>query len=190
MPQQQQQRNLFEEIRTNAGTAHGLLQAVCATVRPFLSRWGTHGEAFYGRHALLGYFVLMPIYYSLWQGDPKAVGVLYFWVASLVILGVQQAAAQGLRRRGYECHSRYDGVPWLPGKDELAVKGKGQPLLMFVAGFVSLPFSPALGLWLILAAVGLAVDVAAALTRENARVRAMRDARFEYLNVAQRSKRR
>jgi hypothetical protein len=164
MPQQQREMTFGEKLNTLIG----LLWAIAAPLHS-LFVVGT-GSRFYGKHMAIG-IVLMMVIITL-GGGPYS-GEIAFGAALLVFAALidHSQKRKKLEKQGVQIHSRFEGT-WRMNRS--AATG-----LILIAGLICSGVFTGLGVYLILASLGLAVSHDAMRMEWDARKRAIRDARIE-----------
>jgi hypothetical protein len=166
----QQQEQQGPSLKDQVSFLIGLGQALAAPVHALLVVPGTPGSRFFGQHAAIG-VVLMFLITTL-GGGPYSAHV----AVVAVILVCAALADHAMKRKKFEkqgtiIHSRYEG-DWRINRS-LATG------LVFFIGLICLPAFQGLGIYLILASLGLAVSHDVNRMEWDARKRAIRDARIE-----------
>jgi hypothetical protein len=173
----QDQQSPFQELRKQMNLLLALTQIISAPLEPWLRQLGTFGERYFGFHLAAGLAVLLvgPVLFFP-TTDPRP--ALAFLIATLFVMAIHRLEAWKRRRKGFVCHSRYSGTPWLPG-EEVKAKTVWQPFLAVLSGAAMCLFSPPLGAWMVTAGVCLALSHGFQQEADKARIRAMRDAQIE-----------
>lgn len=172
----------FHDWRRNVNAAVWCAQVWSRPVEAWLRRPGTPGERYFDGQAALGLLWAWGFGTLAAGQGPGAEGLgwLYGFVPAtcLVLLGHRVGRAR-LRRLGWDCHSRYSGTPWLGGADEVRVKLNKEPALVLAAALVAAGASAPLGLYLLGAFVSLLVANEYQRQADLARVRDLKDARYD-----------
>lgn len=167
----------FQEMRQQVNLLVALTQIISAPVEPWLRKAGSIGERYFGFHLAMG-LVAMLVLPALVFPTHDLRPVLAVLLATIFVLVCHRIKGAYLRRKGLIVHSRYSGTPFLPG-DEIKAKTVWEPFLVMLAGGAMCLLSPPLGAWMIAAGVCLGFAHGYQQDAENARLRAMRDARIE-----------
>lgn len=170
------------DLRGKVNMALFLARAAALPVELCGRRLGTWGEKHLGVEAAVG-LLWPPVFVAFHGPAPGLEAVLLAWAGMVMLLVAHRAAGADLRRRGYECHSRYAGESWferLPKFRDPAQAHKFEVLMAgFAAAMAAAAGSEPLARFLLIAAVAHAVTVGAAHRALAARVRGMRDAELE-----------
>jgi hypothetical protein len=139
-----------------------------------------------------GALLILFVYPAMWEGhDVRPLGG--FLLAFLLMNAVARIGMMIRCWRGDGEHSYYTGRPWLMsilrGSSELTVKRGYEPLLVFLVGALTLPWSQPLGSYLMIAAFGLLASVHLQHSEEVTKAMDMFDAYTEQRNVAERFRR-
>lgn len=160
-------------------------------------RWpGTAGEKHWSGHAALS-LVIMFVAITLIDGQATTPlqSQVPWWqspavVAGIVAIGlliVHKSREKKLKDGGYEVHSGYSGRSILDWggtpESEMRAKGNMEPALAFILGAACLTFSYGLGVWMMIAAVGMGISVSVARMGLEARRRAVKDAMLDQQHV-------
>ena len=131
------------------------------------------------------------VYSTLWQGHDLNPLMLFLGGYLLACAWARLVSWQA-RKRG-TTHSHYSGSPyvmrwrvfrgWL---SERTAKGRVEPLLTFVTGWLLMPVSEPLGSYLMLAAAGLLFSVQLSVSYEHKRMADAQDAYLEQRQLAER----
>ena len=100
--------------RSQFNAAVNAAHVVAFVVAPWATRLGTWGQNYLTAPALLG-CLWPPVFAAVYGPHPRLGDVYDFWVLTLLLVFLHQAAGVQQRRRGYRCHSRYCGDSWLEG---------------------------------------------------------------------------
>lgn len=151
-----------------------------------------HGERFAGAHAACA-LILIPFWGAFWPEESPA-GMLWLWMIYIVMLLRSRAECARLRRRGEPPeHSLYDGRPRLASvfrkADERRIKAAIEPLCVLLAGFLLLPLSVPLGMFLLASAIALALVGAVAESVERGWAIEINDAWIEQRQLMERFRR-
>jgi len=167
----------LQEMRQAVDLGVGICQVICSIWPAWLHRPGTAGERFFGFQAFLGW-IFIPIWGGLMYASEPLWLLLGFWAGTTALLLLHRIRGLARRSSGQRPHSRYTGRPWLPG-NEYRIKTLVEPVLVVVLGGTTLNFDGPLGTYLILS--GICYFVAGQWQRamDDARLRAMKDARDE-----------
>ncbi len=174
MRQQQQQETILNRWRQQWNLMTWLCLIHVAPVEVFLRKCGTMGSRYPPPLATLlaiPWLLLFPVL----TGAPQhaegvyGLGALWFYAAF-----VHNGRRRQLERKGCYQHSRFKGFSVF-GHYGYYI----EPLTVTGAGFLALVYSPALGVYLVLAAVALLVNHGTIEQRDNAHIRALRDAVIE-----------
>jgi hypothetical protein len=152
--------------------------AVCLT--PLLRR-GFGVEAFRPRAVLA---LVMMLLFAGAQNSGEMYCFLCLWL--IAVLG-RQAAARRAERRGDYVHSQYQGTSCMVGRfgiTDSAAKNVIEPLLCLFAGFCLCPVSEALGGFVMLGFVSLALQRGLEVQLWTNRARRMRDAAIQQRYLA------
>lgn len=164
-----------------------VLRSITVTVEVFLHR--RFGSRFLGLQAALGILVIL-----LFAGiipAPGSWGLILFLLAYLKACLVARAGIVWRRVRGEEFeHTLYSGQPWLmkvfPRLNELTIKRVIEPMAVFVVAAAIMNFIPALGLYLLMAAIALGISVNHTEGEERRRAQMMNDAVIDAQQRAER----
>lgn len=170
-------RRPFQGMRDQFNLVIALAQIISAPVEPWLRKAGSFGSHYFGFHLVAG-LAAMLVVPALCFPTHDLSPVLGVLLATLLVLVCHRVKGAYLRRRGFVVHSRYSGTPWLPG-DEITAKILWEPSLVMLAGGAMCLLSPPLGTWMFAAGFGLGLAHRYQQDADNARLRAMRDARIE-----------
>jgi hypothetical protein len=176
--QQPDNRGFFDRVNDS----FNLLVLICSIwtypLIAILRKPGTCGDRFFSGWAAVG-LLWIGVFITLAGGPGEEPFALAAWGVCIFFLLLHRAKGIELRKKGYDVHSRYDGIPWIKGGDELKVKSTHEPALLFLAGALSLTFSLGLGGYLLIGGFCLAMVTDHYRLRMEARERAIRDAEHE-----------
>lgn len=178
-----------DSIRRDVGIVVFVLCVLAASVEVFLRRDRTFGERYLGTRTFFA-AVLLFFFPVLWPEHDPVPLLIYFGLFLVQCMLIRLAVARRLRRGGPQPHSLYSGTPLLmrlTGRiDEATVKGIVEPMLVFVAGALTLSISQPLGTYLMLASFGLLASVQLAIGAERQRAVDMNDAYIDQRDAAER----
>lgn len=161
-------------------------QIWCKPVEAWLRRPGTVGSRYFDFRALLG-MVWPPLFLAIVTSygvfDRQGVFVLV-WLLTFLVFGLHRLRGWQERRRNQQCHSRYTGMSWLPGPDEVTTKCYLEPALVAVVAVAVHDISSPLSLYLLGAAVSLVIDTWYQTQVDAAAVQDLVDARLEQVWLA------
>lgn len=158
-PEQQQRSDFSKQFDTLVGLGQTIASPVCAVTRiP-----GYCGERFFGVRTIIGMVIMFLI---IGEWDPRVA----VYAVGVVIVFLLLHRVFGLRTRKY-LHSLDMGRSWFGRRGEIVV--------LLVSMLPALAVCPGLGLYLLLAMIGIALDGDYYRLRMNAMARAQRDARIE-----------
>jgi hypothetical protein len=168
--QSQQQPSLAQNV--NAVVAIAQYMSVIGGV---FVRWpGTWGKRHAGMHMAVSWIIMFlfgPLFFK--QADPRP--MLYLWIAATALLLLHRIAGAFRRLR---VHSLYTGksIFSLVTRNEKVAKGVLEPMAFGLVGCLAGQFSPPMGVYFILVAVGSFISAEWMTHMENARVQAAEDA--------------
>jgi len=183
--QQQQQKPPFHDVRQSVNAFIGLCQIISKPMEAWLRRPGTWGDRYVNHQMLLGWLFIPLFSALLFPREPQG-PMLWFMVLTALVLLVHRVRGWRLRRRGYRPHSRYMGRSWVPWASSVNAKCNWEPTLVWMLVPVTIPFCVPLGVYFLVA--GSALFFAANWQRDAdaARLRQMRDLKWEQLWLMER----
>ena len=185
---QPQQKSHGEQLKNNANMLIFFSRAFATPVEVMLHDPATFGERYLGEQAAVALVILFifPAFFP--RCDPTP--ILWFLAAYVVMLFVVRAATLSRRMRGGVTeHSYYSGRPLLmrlvKRADERSTKLAAEPILVGITGIAVQDMNPALGTYLVFAAVGLLVSVGTSIAIERRRALDLHDAHVEQRHVVE-----
>lgn len=183
--QPQQQNNGSPEIGVAYGLALSFLRGISFTGEVFTRRPGTIGRRAHGMFVPFFALIQMGIWAYMWANEHMQTGNPSFQLGPFVLFFILWAVmswchiiGRGMRSRfgKYPPYS-YDGTPWLKwGKaDEVKIKDKLEPMMVFlIGGLIALANTP-LGLWLMLTGICMGMAAGHDKWRRQEKVRELDD---------------
>jgi len=159
-----------------------------APVVVFLHRPDSFGERYLGLQSGAALLLLFfwPAFCEPFH-DPTPM-FIYAGLYVIACMRIRLKTFARQRRGGPQPHSRYNGTPdlgrWFRRMEEVKVKCKVEPVLVFVLGALAGIFNGPLAGFLMLASLGLLISSGFAAGYEQRRVTDMNDAYLEQRNVA------
>ncbi|MEW4569543.1 hypothetical protein AB1L88_16885 [Tautonia sp. JC769] len=176
----------MRSVQDTAGMLLAIPKVLAFTAEVFLHT--RMGERYAGVQAVLG-LPLIFIYTLIWEGhDPRPMLVFL----ALYVLMCLRNRVEILLRSGSapRAHSRYTGRPrWLkyaPKVPEVKFKQDYEPSLLLLFGAATATFYPPLGIYMMLAGVGLFVSVSSSLHIERQQLLDLNDLVIEQQERAER----
>jgi hypothetical protein len=167
-----QSQSPLNDIRSSFYLALFMAQVHAWPVLVFLRRPGTIGSHYARLAAVcaifwIGLFSRMANVQTVIEAEVMG----WFTILYLFLLLVHALKRAAARRKGFEWHSQFVGVS--------ACGYSREPLLALAAGLILLSIVPVLGMYLVWAAISLAMLHAYIQMRDRAIARGVRDARIE-----------
>lgn len=136
------------------------------------------GRDYFGLQA--GIATLALLFWPLLMPEANPLPMFVFFCLFLFLNGLHNVSGMIRRARGYVCHSRYSGRPWLMGVfrgwNEVTVKRQVEPFVGVIAGILLMGLSPQLGLLLIVSGMALGHVVICDVEYDRRRAQDMYDA--------------
>ncbi|MCC6358735.1 MAG: hypothetical protein IT450_08335 [Phycisphaerales bacterium] len=188
MNQQQQLQNGSENRAAILSWLHFLCRSLAAMVEVFLHKPGSFGQRYLGLPAAAA--VLVGFFYTAFFRGHDIRPVLVFLVLYVFMCAVVRiATASRMRRGGAQGHSMYSGTPVVQrfacGLSEETVKRICEPMIVFLAGSLTLAASEPLGTLLMLASFGLFACTNLAAGVDRTRALDMHDALLDQQRVGE-----
>ncbi len=189
--EQKQAHGPFNRRQTIRGGFAFACETLSVSVEPFIR--ARFGERYFGAQAAAA--VLLIFLFPALAGASGGDGLMVFLVAYMLMVAVRRREAIKRKHQGDVIHSHYSGFPILMRRwpfhrvREERFKSMWEPALVFLSAVLFIPVSEALGLYLMVAAVGM---LATATLREAywaQRTLDMRDAYFEQKEAVERFRR-
>jgi hypothetical protein len=178
----------FQQAKAALGWVAFIAGVLAVSVEVFLHRSRSFGERYVGLQGA-AVLLIVPVFAAFWPGHDLR--PLFWFLAAYLCMCflVRVGVAIRLHREGPVQHSRYNGYPragWLTRRiGEEKVKLMVEPLLVFLAGILTLPYSEPLGAYLMLASAGLSLSVHLTVGYERMRIQNMNDAAIEQRDFAE-----
>jgi hypothetical protein len=159
-----------------------LCEVMAFPVHIFSVRWGTWGSRhLFNLTTALGFFWPW-IFASLYGPHPHLFTVLWFWLASIMVLILHRVRGLQLRRQGYRIHSKYWGDCWTQRDGSLAEQRRARERMAMIALMIGggcFLIAKPLGAMIALSAIAKLISDALTFGAAEARLREMEDARIE-----------
>lgn len=174
---QQPQRPPFQDIRDGFNVLAHLANGYATGILPFIRR--DFGTNFFGFNALVALLVML--LFGAMENSDDMLRYMFVW---FFFVAAQRLDAARAVRKGRIIHSRYGGDSWLACK--FLPKGRRktihmlvEPALCLIAGVLIIPYSPAVGKYLILGCFAVLAHNGMSRVVMEQRVRQMHDAHIE-----------
>ena len=174
---QQPQRPPFQDIRDGFNVLAHLVNGYATGILPFIRR--DFGSNYFGFNALIA--VLVMILFGAMENSDDMLRYIFVW---LVFVAAQRLDAARAVRKGRIIHSHYGGDSFLAYK--LAPKSRRktvqmliEPAICLIAGVLIIPYSPAVGKYLIIGCFAVLMHNGMSRVVMEQRVRQMHDAHIE-----------
>jgi len=174
---QQPQRPPFQDIRDGFNVLAHLVNGYATGILPFIRR--DFGSNYFGFNVLIA--VLVMILFGAMENSDDMLRYIFVW---LVFVAAQRLDAARAVRKGQIIHTRYGGDSWLAYK--LAPKSRRktvqmliEPAICLIAGVLIIPYSPAVGKYLIIGCFAVLMHNGMSRAVMEQRVRQMHDAHIE-----------
>lgn len=170
----------------NAETANTILAVVSRSLavpaEVLLHRADSFGERYFGLPTALA-VLSMFFYPALWNGRGTREMTIVIIVFLALVAWARMRSFARVRRGGAQPHSRYTGTPRilrvLRFVSERKVKCAVEPMLVFLAGVFTLPFSEPLGSYVMFMSFGLFASTNVNVGTERRRALDLHDALME-----------
>jgi hypothetical protein len=174
---QQPQRPPFQDIRDGFNILAHVVNGYATGILPFIRR--DFGTNFFGFNALVAVGVML--FFGAMENSDDMLRYIFVWV---VFVAAQRLDAARAVRKGRIIHSHYGGDSFLAHK--LAPKSRRktvqmliEPAICLIAGVLIIPYSPAVGKYLIIGCFAVLMNNGMSRAVMEQRVRQMHDAHIE-----------
>jgi hypothetical protein len=175
---QSQSRPPFAELRRNVNVLLGCCQCLSSPLEIWFRRFGSCGELYFGHHAMIG--LLIVPFWMIFHPDVSPGPLLDFWALTGLLLVFHRVGRLRRESRGERVHSRFAGASRLQAYGgNLLAQRFWEPLTAIVAGLLIHDANAALGSYLAVAGVALALVAGAHHAAGRSAIRRMEDARAE-----------
>lgn len=190
LPQQQGQEGpgFFQQTRNALTVVEFVARTFAVTVEVFIHKPSTFGERYIGLQGAAAILLIL-LYAAFWEGHDVS-GLLHFLLAYVGMCMIVRGCTLIRRwRGGSQEHSAYTGYPrvwrFFPRLSEERVKCMVEPAMVVLIGAALTEFSPPLGCYVMLSAVGLFIATNLSVGRMRQRAMDMNDASVDLRRVAE-----
>lgn len=145
------------------------------------------GDRYFGFPAFFS-LIFIPLWGTFFPDD-NPLPLLVFWFGYIAMLAVARTAMYRRWLRGEIEHRYYNGYSRLhrlfPNASEVAMKETIEPGMVAVVGLLLVGLSPPLGMYLVFAGIGIAIDSLLIAMHQRARLLDLTDAAIEQRQLAE-----